>query len=202
VIDALAVLGGYLLGSLTFGYWVPLLVRGEDIRTRGSGNVGASNVFRVYGRGLGIPVALLDVAKGFAAASLGLWAGGALVGVLAAAAAMIGHARPVFLGFQKGGKMVATAGGATLALAPLVAFCCIALWLVVFLSTRFASLASIVTALALAVLVIAFDYPWPIVVFGVAGAIAVIAMHHQNIRRLVAGTEHRFELRRARRASG
>jgi len=70
--DLLAILGGYLLGSLPFGYWVPRLVRGEDIRTKGSGNVGASNVFRVYGRSLGIPVALLDLAKGFAAASLGL----------------------------------------------------------------------------------------------------------------------------------
>ena len=76
--DALAILGGYLLGSLPFGYWVPRLVRGEDIRTKGSGNVGASNVFRVYGRSLGVPVALLDLAKGFAAASLGLWVGGAL----------------------------------------------------------------------------------------------------------------------------
>jgi glycerol-3-phosphate acyltransferase PlsY len=202
VTEALAILGGYLLGSLPFGYWVPLVVRGEDVRTKGSGNVGASNVFRVYGRSLGIPVALLDVAKGFAAASLGLWAGGALVGVLAGSAAMIGHARPVFMRFQRGGKMVATAGGATLALAPLVAFCCIGIWLVAFLITRFASLASIITALALAVLVVVLDYPWPVVVFGVAGACAVIALHHRNIRRLFAGTEHRFELRRARRASG
>jgi glycerol-3-phosphate acyltransferase PlsY len=201
VTEALAVLGGYLLGSLPFGYWVPLLVRGEDIRTKGSGNIGASNVFRAYGRGLGIPVALLDVAKGFAAAALGLWAGGALVGVLAAAAAMAGHARPVFLRFQKGGKMVATAGGATLALAPLVCLCCVGVWLVVFLLTRFASLASMITAVALAILVVAFGYPWPIVVFGVAGATAVIAMHHQNIRRLFAGTEHRFEFRRPRRPS-
>lgn len=191
---AAAILGGYLLGSLPFGYWVPRLVRGEDIRQRGSGNVGASNVFRVYGRELGIPVALLDVAKGFAAASLGLWAGGALVGVLAAAAAMAGHARPIFLRFEKGGKMVATAGGATFALAPLAAFCCVGVWLVVFVLTRYASLASIATALALAVTAVAFGYAWPIVVFGVAGAAAVIAMHHQNIRRLLAGTEHRFEL--------
>jgi len=200
VTDALAILGGYLLGSLPFGYWVPRLVRGEDIRTKGSGNVGASNVFRVYGRSLGVPVALLDLAKGFAAASLGLWIGGALIGVLAAAAAMIGHARPVFLRFEKGGKMVATAGGAAFALAPLAAFCCVVLWLVLFLVTRYASLASIVTAIGLAVLVLLFDYSWPIVVFGVAGAVAVIALHHQNIRRLFAGTEHRFELRRARRA--
>lgn len=200
--SALAILGGYLLGSLPFGYWVPRLVRGEDIRTKGSGNIGASNVFRVYGRSLGVPVALLDVAKGFAAASLGLWAGGALIGVLAASAAMIGHARPVFLQFQKGGKMVATAGGALLALVPLAACFSVAVWLVVFFATRYASLASIVTALALAVFVVAFDYPWPIVVFGVAGASAVIALHHQNIRRLFAGTEHRFELRRTRRVSG
>jgi glycerol-3-phosphate acyltransferase PlsY len=200
--EALAVLGGYLLGSLPFGYWVPRVVRGEDIRTKGSGNVGASNVFRVYGRSLGVPVALLDIAKGFAAAALGLWAGGALIGVLAAGAAMIGHARPVFLRFQKGGKMAATAGGATFALAPLVAVLCVATWLVVFALTRFASVATIVTAAALGVLVIVLGYPWPIVAFGVAGAVAVIALHHQNIRRLVSGTEHRFELRRPRRASG
>ena len=200
--ELLAVLGGYLLGSMPFGYWVPKLVRGEDIRTEGSGNVGASNVFRVYGRSLGIPVALLDIAKGFAAAALGLWAGGALIGVFAAAAAMVGHAYPVFLRFQKGGKMVATAGGATLALAPLAAVICIAVWLVVFVATRYASLASLVTALALAVLVVVLDYPWPIIAFGIAGGAAVIALHRQNIRRLLGGTEHRFALRRAPRASG
>ena len=198
--EAAAILAGYLLGSPPFGYWVPRIFRGEDIRQHGSGNVGASNVFRVYGRWLGIPVALLDVGKGFVAASLGLWAGGALVGVLAGAAAMVGHARPIFLRFERGGKMVATAGGATFALAPVAALLCIAVWVVVFLLTRYASLASIATALALAVLVVAFDYEWPIAVFGVVGAAAVIAVHRQNIRRLLAGTEHRFELRRPRGA--
>jgi glycerol-3-phosphate acyltransferase PlsY len=199
VTELLVVPFAYVLGSLPFGYWLPRIFRGEDIRASGSGNVGASNVFRVYGRRLGAAVALLDVAKGFSAALLGLWAGGALVGVLAGAAAMIGHARPVFLRFQKGGKMVATAGGATFALAPLTAFLCIGVWLVVFVLTRFASLASIATALGLAVFVVLFDYPWPVMAFGIAGAAAVILMHRQNIRRLIGGTEHRFELRRARR---
>lgn len=198
--EALAVLGGYLLGSLPFAYWVPRLARGEDIRTKGSGNVGASNVFRAYGRRLGAVVGVLDVAKGFVAALLGLWAGGALIGVLAAGAAMVGHARPVFLGFEKGGKMVATAGGATLALAPLAAFICVGVWIATFLLTRYASLASLATAVALAILVVVLGYPWPIVAFGVGGAAAVFFMHRQNIRRLLAGDEHRFELRRPRRA--
>jgi glycerol-3-phosphate acyltransferase PlsY len=200
MIDALAVLGGYVLGSLTFGFWLPRVLRGEDIRARGSGNVGATNVFRVYGRRLGITVALLDVAKGFAAALVGIWAGGALVGVLAGAAAMIGHARPVFLRFAKGGKMVATAGGAFLALAPLAALSCLGVWLVVFLLTRYASVASVATALALIGLVLLFGYDWPVVAFSAAGAAAIVFLHRHNLRRLAAGTEHRFELRRPRRA--
>jgi glycerol-3-phosphate acyltransferase PlsY len=200
MIEVLAVLGGYVLGSLTFGYWLPLVVRGEDIRTRGSGNVGATNVFRVYGKRLGIAVALSDFAKGFSAALLGVWAGGALVGVLAGAAAMIGHARPVFLRFAKGGKMVATAGGAFLALAPLAAICCLGVWLVVFLLTRYASVASIATALALVAFVPLLGYDWSVVVFAAVGAAAIVFLHRHNVRRLAGGTEHRFELRRPRRA--
>jgi acyl phosphate:glycerol-3-phosphate acyltransferase len=111
---------------------------------------------------------------------------------------MVGHARPVYLRFEKGGKMVATAGGATLALAPLTAVICISVWLVVFVATRYASLASLVTALTLAVLVVVLGYPWPIAAFGIAAGAAVVVLHRQNIRRLVGGTEHRFELRRQR----
>ena len=198
--EALAVLGGYLLGSLPFGYWLPRLFRGEDIRTQGSGNVGASNVFRVYGRRLGVAVAAARRREGFrggAARALG-W-GSARSACSRERPRCSGHARPVFLRFQKGGKMVATGGGATFALAPLAALCCIAVWLAVFLLTRYASLASIATAISLAVFAVLFGYPWPVVAFGVAGAVAVIVMHRQNIRRLVAGTEHRFE-RRPRRA--
>jgi glycerol-3-phosphate acyltransferase PlsY len=200
VIDAAAVLGGYLLGSLPFGYWLVHLFHGDDIRTQGSGNTGATNVFRNYGRWLGTTVALLDVAKGLTAALLGLWAGGALVGVLAGAAAMLGHARPVFLRFQKGGKMVATAGGALLALAPLAALSCLGVWLAVFLVTRYASVASIVTALALPLIAWAYGDSWPVLVFAGAGAGAIVLLHRHNIRRLFAGTEHRFDVGRARRA--
>ncbi len=200
MIEAAAVVGGYLLGSLTFGYWLPRIFRGEDVRKQGSGNVGASNVFRVYGRRLGIAVALLDLGKGLTAGLLGIWAGGALFGVLAGAAAMVGHARPVFLRFERGGKMVATAAGAFLALAPIAALGCFGVWLAVFVLTRYASLASIAAALALIIFVLVIGYPWPVIAFAVAGAAAVILLHRHNIRRLVGGTEHRFELRRPGRA--
>ena len=190
--EALAILGGYVLGSLPFGYWVPRLVRGEDIRTKGSGNVGASNVFRVYGRSLGVPVALLDLAKGFAAASLGLLAGGALIGVLAAAAAMIGHARPIFLRFEKGGKMVATAGGAFLGVAPIVGGMAAATWLLTFGATRYASVASMLAAVSLPLWSWLFGYPWPVTVFGAIAAAGVIVLHRANIARLARGEENRF----------
>jgi acyl phosphate:glycerol-3-phosphate acyltransferase len=198
--EAAAIVGGYLLGSLPFGYWLVRVFRGEDIRAVGSGNVGATNVFRHYGRRLGLTVAVLDVAKGFTAAALGLAAGGALLGVLAGAAAMLGHARPVFLRFQKGGKMVATAGGVVFAFAPLAALSCVGAWLGLFVLTRYASVASVATAITLVAFVLAFGYSWPVLAFAVAGSAAIVFSHRQNLRRLVAGTEHRFELRRARRA--
>ncbi|CAN5281469.1 glycerol-3-phosphate 1-O-acyltransferase PlsY [soil metagenome] len=195
-----AIVGGYLLGSLPFGYWLVRVFAGEDIRKVGSGNVGATNVFRHYGRRLGIAVALLDMAKGFAAALLGVALGGALVGVLAGAAAMLGHAKPIFLRFRKGGKMVATAGGAFFALAPLAALACVGVWLLVFMLVRYASVASLATALSLVGFVLLLGYPWPVIAFAVAGAAAIVFSHRQNLRRLLAGTEHRFELRRAPRA--
>ena len=198
VVDVLIVVGAYLLGSIPFGYVLPRLLRGEDVRTRGSGNVGASNVWRVYGRSLGVPVALLDVAKGFVPALVGLEVGGDWVGVLAGAAAMIGHARPVFLGFGKGGKMVATAGGVAFALAPLVAAICLVLWLVVFAVFRYASLASIVTASALPLLCLAFGSSWPVVGFTALAAVGVVLLHRHNLRRLLAGTEPRFSRAEAR----
>ena len=101
VVTAAFVVAGYLCGSLTWGYWLVRIFRGEDIRTKGSGNVGATNVWRVYGPRLGLPAALLDTAKGFVPAFAATVVVGHGTGVLAGAAAMLGHWRPIFLGFRK-----------------------------------------------------------------------------------------------------
>jgi len=196
----LIVLGGYLLGSAPFGYWVVRVLRGEDIRTRGSGNIGATNVWRVYGRRLGVPVIVLDIAKGFVPALIGLKLSGEMTGVLAGGAAMAGHWRPVFLRFTKGGKTVATAGGVTFALAPLAALCCVATWIAIFLIGRYSSVASITAALLLPVFIWVFGGDWPVVTFGALAAVAVLLLHKENMRRLLAGTESRFHFRRAARA--
>jgi acyl phosphate:glycerol-3-phosphate acyltransferase len=190
--NALIVAGGYLIGSIPFGVVVVKLCRGEDIRKQGSGNIGASNVWRTYGRWLGVPVALLDVAKGFVPALIGVKLGGEWVGVLAGAAAMLGHARPIWLGFSKGGKMVATGGGVVLALAPLAAGICLVVWLATFVLFRYASLASLVAAVALPVFCLLLEEPWATVIFATAASLAVIALHRQNIGRLLHGTESRF----------
>lgn len=194
---ALIVLGGYLLGSMPFGYWVVRLFRGEDIRRAGSGNIGASNVWRTYGRGYGIPIVLLDVAKGLVPALFGTLVAGELTGVLAGGAAMLGHWRPLFLRFQKGGKTVATAGGTFFGVAPVLGAVCVGVWLVVFLLSRYASLASLATALAGPFVALLLGEPWPVVAFAAVAALAVVVLHRANIARLRAGTESRFALRRA-----
>ena len=194
---ALVVLGGYLLGSMPFGYWVVRVAKGEDIRATGSGSIGASNVWRTYGKGYGIPIVLLDIGKGFAPAFVGTLLGGELVGVLAGGAAMLGHWRPFFLGFQKGGKMVATAAGTFLGVVPLFGLLSAVLWLLFFIATRYTSVASIATGLVLPVLALVLGESWPVVAFAVLAGAFVVYLHRPNIARLRAGTETRFRLRRA-----
>src|SRR5438034_3110177 len=198
MVIAAFVVAGYLGGWLTWGYWLVRIFRGEDIRTRGSGNVGATNVWRVYGPKLGLPAALLDTAKGFAPEFAATVVVGHGTGVLAGAAAMLGHWRPIFLGFQKGGKMVATAGGAFLGVAPLVGAVGAGVWIVVFAFTRYASVASITAAASLPLSAWLFGYPWPVIAFGAAAGAGVAFLHRANIARLVRGEESRFELRRRR----
>jgi glycerol-3-phosphate acyltransferase PlsY len=196
VLTAALVAAGYLCGSLTWGYWLVRVFRGEDVRTKGSGNVGATNVLRVYGPKLGVPAALLDAAKGFAPAFAATLAVGHGSGVLAGAAAMLGHWRPLFLGFRKGGKMVATAGGAFLGVAPLVGVTAAGVWLVVFALTRYASVASLTAAASLGLWAWVFGYPWPVIAFGAAAGAGVAFLHRANIARLARGEENRLELRR------
>lgn len=195
LLDALIVAGGYLVGSIPFGVVLVRLLRGEDIRTVGSGNIGATNVWRVYGRTLGLPVALLDVAKGCGPALAGLLVSGAWVGVLAGVAAMLGHARPLYLRFAKGGKMVATAGGVAFALAPLAALGCLLLWIAIFAVLRYSSVASMIASIALPLLCWATGAPWPVVGFGAVACLGVLALHRPNIERLLKGTEPRFARR-------
>ncbi|MGH3011453.1 MAG: glycerol-3-phosphate 1-O-acyltransferase PlsY [Gaiellaceae bacterium] len=196
--DVLLIAAGYVLGSMPWGYWLPRLLRGVDIRTLGSGNPGATNVVRTLGFRFGLAVALLDVAKGAAAALLGLWLGGDLLGVLAGVAAMIGHWRPLFLGFARGGKMVATTGGVALAVATLPALAAAGVWIVVFLPTRYASVASILAAISLPLWALLFGASWPVLAFTTGAALAIVVLHRANIRRLLAGEENRMELRRPR----
>jgi acyl phosphate:glycerol-3-phosphate acyltransferase len=196
LLTAAFVVAGYLSGSLPWGYWLVRIFRGEDIRTKGSGNVGATNVWRVYGPALGLPAAVLDVAKGFVPAFAATVVVGHGSGVLAGAAAMLGHWRPIFLGFQRGGKMVATAGGAFLGVAPLVGVTGAGVWIVAFALTRYASVASMTAAASLPLWAWIYGYPWPVIAFGGAAGAGVVFLHRANIRRLWRGEESRFELRR------
>jgi len=193
---ALLVVAGYVLGSMPWGYWLVRLVKHEDIRSHGSGNIGGTNVWRVFGWRLGLPVVVLDTLKGFAPALVATLTVSHLAGVLAGAAAMLGHWRPLFLRWQRGGKMVATCGGAFLGVAPLVGGIGAAVWIVVFLLFRYASLASMFAAVSLPVIAALLDEPWPVIAFGAAAALAVIVLHRANIGRLRSGTESRFRLRK------
>jgi acyl phosphate:glycerol-3-phosphate acyltransferase len=200
VTTALIVVGGYLLGSMPWGYWLVRVVKGDDIRRHGSGNIGGTNVWRVYGWRLGLPVVVLDTLKGFVPAFLGALLVSDLVGVLAGGTAMLGHGRPLFLRFQRGGKMVATCGGALLGVAPLVGGIGAVVWVTVFVLFRYASLASICAAVSIPVAAALLDESWPVIVFAAVAAVAVVFLHRANIARLLAGTENRFRFRRPARA--
>src|SRR5687768_7645488 len=182
---------------MPFGYWVVRVFRGEDVRQAGSGNIGATNVWRTYGKSYGIPIVLLDVAKGFVPALVGTLLVGELTGVVAGGAAMLGHWRPLFLRFQKGGKTVAAAGGTFFGVAPVLGLVGLGIWILTFVLTRYASVASMVTAVSLPFVGLALGVPWPVVAFAAIAAVAVFVLHRGNIARLRSGTESRFQLRRA-----
>src|SRR6266702_2754343 len=158
---AVVVIGSYLLRSIPFGYLAGR-IRGIDIRKIGSGNIGATNVVRVLGKRYGYPVFVLDFLKGFGAVKISMsiatdarpeWGSLEIFGILAAVASVIGHSFPLWLKFR-GGKGVATSAGALFALMPLTTLIAIIIWISVFWFTRYVSVASVVTALALPLVIL------------------------------------------------
>jgi len=193
----------YLLGSIPFGYLLVRIFRKEDIRQKGSGNIGATNVIRSGAKGLGAVTFLLDVFKGY----LAVFFCQLIVGrmqlapsvrvntvALAALCAILGHIFTIWLGF-KGGKGVATAFGVFLALAPLSALAGLGIFAVVFALSRYVSLASIISAAAFPFIAVLL-HNRPQTAFSTAVLFLipfiVIVKHRQNIARLLSGTEYRF----------
>ena len=189
----------YLIGSIPFGYLIGRL-HGIDIRTVGSGNIGATNVTRSIGKVQGKICFFLDFLKGalpVALVNLIFTEHTANLALLAGLAVILGHIFPLYLKFR-GGKGVATAGGVALALAPYPLLCALAIWIVTFLSSRYVSLASIAACAVLPVAATFFSYfniyyhsVWILIFLYLIGVLAIIR-HAGNIRRLLNGTENRF----------
>jgi acyl phosphate:glycerol-3-phosphate acyltransferase len=192
----------YLLGSIPTGYLLIRLFLHQDIRAVGSGNIGATNVLRSGGKKLGLVTFLLDMLKGCAAVWLGALLGSLLMPAvplrtaeaLAALCAILGHMFTLWLGF-KGGKGVATGFGVFLAACPWAALAAIAVFILVLFASRYVSLASILGALSFPLFAHFFirgTQPVAFIAVQWVAALLIVAKHHQNIRRLLAGTENRF----------
>jgi glycerol-3-phosphate acyltransferase PlsY len=202
----LAAGAAFLSGSVPFGYFAGKL-RGIDIRQHGSGNIGATNVIRVLGKGVGIPVFALDLLKGLVPC-LVVKAGGAesAVLVLTGLCAILGHMFTPWLGF-KGGKGVATAAGVLVGIAWLPMLVGLAVWLLFFFTTRYVSLASMLSGVAVAAtmatrMAVAGQWDAVLLGFGVVLALLVILRHRANIGRLLAGTEPKAGQRKKTQEEG
>lgn len=186
----------YLIGALPFGYWFVRLSSGADVRTMGSGNIGATNVYRTAGRKTGLFVLVFDVLKGYAAVWIAalLTHGNDVAMALAALAVMLGHCYPVFLHF-KGGKAVACFVGAFFYLAPLAIVAWALIFIVVVALSKYISLGSILSTLLFPVVVWLTHAPGPTLAASVAAAALIIYRHKGNIARLKNGRENVFSLK-------
>jgi glycerol-3-phosphate acyltransferase PlsY len=189
---ALLLLFAYLVGAIPCGVILTRLSGAGDIRQAGSGNIGATNVYRVAGRGLGIATLIGDALKGviplLVALALHLSPGQT---ALVAVAAFLGHLYPVYLGF-KGGKGVATALGIFLVLSPAAVGCAALLFALLLWKWRYVSLGSICGAAIVPPLILLFTHSVPLLMAALFIAGMVILRHRDNIRRLLAGNENRF----------
>lgn len=194
MIEAFVTVFSYLAGSIPAGYIIGSLA-GVDVRTVGSGNVGATNVARAVGKTKGLLTLLIDVAKGFIPAYVAFRLGfGDTALAIVGAGAFFGHLYPVFLKFQ-GGKGVATAAGVLLAVAPLALPIAMGVFAAVVYFSRIASLSSLTAALTAPLAVWVLSYPPAILVLSLVFAVMIVYRHRGNIERLIAGTEPRFDLR-------
>ncbi len=182
---------GYFLGSIPFGYLLVKTAQGQDIRSVGSGNIGATNVFR-KNRWAGIATLLLDGGKGYMAVLIAGWMGGGPGWQsFAAVSAIAGHLFTVWLRF-KGGKGVATGCGAYLALAPAPVGTTLVLFVLTLVLTRYISLSSILATAAFPLWAFLFHEPHQVLPGAILGSALIVVRHHQNIRRLFSGTESKF----------
>ena len=204
IASIIAVLLAYVIGSIPFGYLIVKWTRNEDVRVAGSGATGATNVMRTAGRSAGIVTLILDALKGTAAVYAARWIigtdGTPWVVAFAAVAAIAGHIFPIWLGFRAG-KGVATGLGVFLAIAPLAVGCATLLFLIVVAVTRYVSLGSMLATISMpawAALLYESNPDLMRIVFAlVCSAILIVGKHHQNIRRLLKGTENKLGHKKA-----
>lgn len=209
LLEAISLLLAYLLGSIPFGHLIVKLKTGKDVRQSGSGATGATNVLRTAGKTLGILTFALDIVKGVVAVLLARWltgvGGGDTTWIVAGAAilAILGHIFPVWLGF-KAGKGVATGLGVFLAIAPVAALCSFALFILIVVKTRYISLGSIVGSVVMIPLIWFWHgWVWPspfltqmLVAITIVAAV-IVFKHHENLQRLMSGTENKFGQKKA-----
>ena len=191
----------YVIGSIPTAYIFGKLMKGIDIRQHGSGNVGATNAFRVLGKGPGTAVLILDIIKGiipvvFVAGFLDASVTGCII---AAVAAVCGHNWTCFLSF-KGGKGIATTLGVLIGLtvvipqARIAVLLCVGVWLAVFLLTRIVSISSLVAAVCLPVVMVLFNAPTSMVILSIVFCVFIVIRHRPNVHRLLSGQEPRVPL--------
>lgn len=181
----------YLIGSIPSGLIIGKGLFGTDVRQFGSKNIGATNTYRVLGLKAALPVFICDALKG-AMGVLLLASYGPAFAVLGGILAMVGHNWSIFLGF-KGGRGVATGLGVLIALSPLVAVICFAIWGIIVYPTKLVSLGSIIAAAAVPLLMFLTGQSWWYVGFGALAALFVILRHRDNIIRLLSGKELKVE---------
>lgn len=203
----LIILAAYLIGSIPSSVWIGKRFYGIDVREHGSGNAGFTNTVRVLGWRAGLPVFLIDVFKGYLAVSLAHFSASLIPGSLAfinfqlllGAAGVLGHIFPIYVGF-KGGKGVATLVGLLLAIQPQVTLICMAIFIVVFLTTRYVSLSSMIAGIAFPILNIFVFHTTAVslIIFSMIVSILLLLTHQKNIERLLNKEESRAKIRKRR----